>query len=303
MALTRLAMVVMCGLLVEGCSPFGGGAFQCATSDQCGAGTCEPEGFCSFPDATCASGRRFGELGGSLAGVCVGELPGDGSIPLDDAMIDSSTDAPIDMTLAAPFCDAANDSTLVGCWEFEQNTNDASGDGNNATSNNISYALGKVGQAVVLQSSSSLVVGERASLEPPNLTVEAWVRPSQTPPSSGRWAVMDNDGAYGVFVTSSTLVCVLGGTLTVDHALAVNVWTHVACTTDGTTVRMYIDGLPDNTTVNGQPLSTGNGNGVVLAGNSPSGDRFVGSIDQMRVFNTARTQVQICEATGLATCK
>jgi hypothetical protein len=307
MALTRLAMVVVCGVLVEGCSPFGGGAFHCATSDQCGAGTCEPEGFCSFPDSTCASGRRFGELGGSLAGVCVGELPGDGSVdmPLDDAMIDSAIDSSIDMMPAAPFCDATNEPTLVGCWEFEQNTNDASGDNNNATANNVGFAIGKVGQAVVLQSSSSLVVGDRASLEPPNLTVEAWLRPSQTPPAAGagRWGVIDSDGAYGIFVTSTNILCTFNGALTVDHALAVNAWTHLACTTDGTTVRMYIDGIPQAATAAGQPLTMGSAGGIVLAGNSPSGDTFVGAVDQMRVFNAARSQVQICEATGLATCK
>src|SRR5262249_5965098 len=45
---------------------------------SCGAaGTCEANGFCSFPDSSCSSGRRYGELGGTSAGQCVGELPPD----------------------------------------------------------------------------------------------------------------------------------------------------------------------------------------------------------------------------------
>lgn len=297
----RVAVVVACAL-VEGCSPFGGGAFHCATSDQCVGGICEPEGACSFPDVTCPSGKRFGELGGPLAGVCVGDVPGDGSLPDTDPLDDG--DMMVDMSTTAPFCDSAGDPTLVGCWEFEQTANDASGDGNNATATNVTYATGKVGQAVVLQANSLLVVGDRASLEPVHLSVEAWVKPAMTPPASpGRWGIIDSDGAYGIFVTNTNILCTFNGSLTVNTVLAVGVWTHIACTTDGSTVRMYIDGIPAPTTAAGAPLTTGNNQGVVLAGNSPNGDTFVGAVDQFRVFDEARTQAQICEATGLSTCQ
>lgn len=237
--------------------------------------------------------------------MCVGQTPTDGSVPdtdmpLDDGAIDTPM---IDMAVT-PFC-VTSDPQLVGCWEFEQNANDASGDGNNATATNVTYATGKVGQAVVLQANSLLFVGDRASLEPPHLTVEAWLRPAQAPPAApGRWGVVDSDGAYGIFVTSTTILCTFNGALTVNATLPVGVWTHLACTTDGATVRMYIDGLPTTpASVAGAPLTTGGTNGVVLAGNSPNGDTFVGAVDQLRVFNEARTQEQICAATGLATCK
>src|SRR5262249_5356271 len=40
--------------------------FHCRSSDQCvlggQVGKCEASGFCSFTDATCASGRRYGHL-------------------------------------------------------------------------------------------------------------------------------------------------------------------------------------------------------------------------------------------------
>jgi hypothetical protein len=52
-------------------------SYTCATDDQCGAdGRCElATGFCSFTDASCAQGRRYGNLSGPLAGTCVGEEP------------------------------------------------------------------------------------------------------------------------------------------------------------------------------------------------------------------------------------
>lgn len=49
--------------------------FVCTNQSQCvsdsQAGTCEANGFCAFPDATCASGRRFAEHSGIPSGSCV----------------------------------------------------------------------------------------------------------------------------------------------------------------------------------------------------------------------------------------
>lgn len=48
--------------------------FTCTDDDACGpAGECEPEGFCSFADSSCHTGRRFGEHApNDVGGVCVG---------------------------------------------------------------------------------------------------------------------------------------------------------------------------------------------------------------------------------------
>lgn len=68
--------------------------FVCDTAADCVgagdlAGTCEPSGYCSFADATCPSGSRYGNLaGGGLAGACVvvGGGDPDGAPPATDAM-------------------------------------------------------------------------------------------------------------------------------------------------------------------------------------------------------------------------
>ncbi|MEO8550728.1 MAG: thrombospondin type 3 repeat-containing protein [Kofleriaceae bacterium] len=64
------------GLLVLalcGCAP--GSEFHCASSEQCRSGaqtgTCEPTGYCSFPDVTCPSGLRYDGTAGALASACV----------------------------------------------------------------------------------------------------------------------------------------------------------------------------------------------------------------------------------------
>lgn len=53
------------------CGP--AGQFVCVGDDQCGAqGRCEADGYCSFADDACPSGRRYGEHAApSLAGACV----------------------------------------------------------------------------------------------------------------------------------------------------------------------------------------------------------------------------------------
>ena len=56
------------------------GAYACSSDGACRSGDevgwCELEGFCSFPDAACPSGRRFGELAAApYAGECVDAVP------------------------------------------------------------------------------------------------------------------------------------------------------------------------------------------------------------------------------------
>jgi hypothetical protein len=55
-------------------------AFVCSDDEQCGAGMCQSVGYCSFPDASCDSGQRYGELASSeLAGECVDPQPDEDS--------------------------------------------------------------------------------------------------------------------------------------------------------------------------------------------------------------------------------
>ncbi len=68
---------LMLGMLASGCPR---SAFECLEDAQCtddsGQGRCETNGYCSFPDPECPSGRRYGEhSAGDLAGGCVDSEP------------------------------------------------------------------------------------------------------------------------------------------------------------------------------------------------------------------------------------
>ena len=58
--------------------------YACTSSSTCSfegqAGTCEPTGFCSFPDGSCSGGRRYGEYSGPHSNECVGEATTDGGV-------------------------------------------------------------------------------------------------------------------------------------------------------------------------------------------------------------------------------
>ena len=70
--------------LLAACSPFGGASvFRCDEDTQCAGGVCQADGFCSFADATCPSGQRYGEHSGSLSNTCVGSNPTPDSAPPD----------------------------------------------------------------------------------------------------------------------------------------------------------------------------------------------------------------------------
>jgi hypothetical protein len=61
------------GLSLPAC---GAAEFTCEADVQCvgqGEGVCQPDGHCSFPDAECPSGQRYGQHSGANSGQCVGE--------------------------------------------------------------------------------------------------------------------------------------------------------------------------------------------------------------------------------------
>lgn len=65
-------------LALVGAAPgCGARTFSCTDDAGCGGdGRCESDGWCSFPDAACATGRRYAEFSGDgVAGTCVDALP------------------------------------------------------------------------------------------------------------------------------------------------------------------------------------------------------------------------------------
>lgn len=138
-----------------------------------------------------------------------------------------------------------------------------------------------------------------------NMTVEAWVYPTSR---SGLHYVLGNEtNSAGYFIriigSSNTLqffVTINGtgvGVQVPATNLALNKWSHIAGTYDGTTVRMYINGtlmgaenLPGTYSAPGATANTYIGECTHPSG---PGRFWAGQIDEVRIWNVTRSQSQI----------
>lgn len=100
----------------------------------------------------------------------------------------------------------------------------------------------------------------------------------------------------GDFSTSNVLqgnVRVDGGLVAVNHtALTLNAWVHVALSFDGTTIRLFRDGVEVNAVANTGAI--GAGTYTFLAVPSPANAQ----VDDVRVFNAALSTAQIASFMG-----
>ena len=181
---------------------------------------------------------------------------------------------------------AQNLTGLVSAYSFNEGTGtvvtDVSGNSNNGTISNGTWsASGKYGAALSFNGSTSRVdIPDSASLDlTTGLTMEAWVRPTTL--SAWRAVLMKEQTGglvYGLYANSDTNrpsahVFIGAENDTRGTAkLAVNTWTHLAATYDGSVLRLY---------VNGAQVSTRTIGGNILTSTSPlriGGNSFEASI-------------------------
>ena len=133
-------------------------------------------------------------------------------------------------------------------------------------------------------------------------TIGVWVRLDTV----GRWHGVlakgnaNNDAVhnYALEITDTNAIrCILGnGTsfqlLDSTSNMVANQFTHLACTWDGTTVRLYINGALSNSATR-VVTPVGNTSSLFVGQFGGNSDRLDGTIDEMRVYNQALTQAQI----------
>ena len=201
---------------------------------------------------------------------------------------------------------AEADQGLVAAYGFEEGSGstvvDSSGNGNTGSLVGAARASGGVfgdalsfdgGSArVVVPDSSSLHLGDA-------MTLEAWVKPAEV---SNEWrdVVYKGDDNYYLEATSDRQ-SEPGGAATFDgtggHVFAasplpVDSWTHLAVTYDGATLRLYLNGdeVAEAPQTGAIVSST---HPLELGGDSIYGQYFHGLIDEVRVYNVARSAAEI----------
>ncbi|HVZ61658.1 MAG TPA: LamG-like jellyroll fold domain-containing protein [Terriglobales bacterium] len=194
-------------------------------------------------------------------------------------------------------------------FSFDNNTGtlatDYSGNSNNGTlTNGPAWTTGKYGMgvsfdglndSVQVNNSSALSLGSTG-------TIEAWVKVN----TLGKWhgiiakgsANSDPANSYAMEINNSNkFLCILGNGATAkvlasSSTVVVGQFYHIACTWNGTTIQMYVNGAQNASVaqgitpkVNTAPLSIGQ-----FGGNS---DPTNGIIDEVRIYNRALSATEI----------
>jgi len=197
----------------------------------------------------------------------------------------------------------------VGYWKLDEaqgtTANDSSGYGLTSSSflGSPDWTTGKYGSALNFQNSGDyLSIADNSLLKPSNITVEAWVYPTTnfvnwtaiaTKTTNGSWS----DG-YGL-VKSGTgniirfFVNNYNSGSSGDATLALNTWSHVAGTYDGSTIKLYVNGTLINSASYSTPLTNSTQPLLIGRGAGSNGYRWIGKIDDIRIYNYARSAEQI----------
>jgi glucose/arabinose dehydrogenase len=193
-------------------------------------------------------------------------------------------------------------SSLVAAYSFDEGLGssaaDASGNGNTgAIGSAVWEPAGKFSNALSFDGTSAFVnVNDAPSLDLTTaMTLEAWVYPTAGG-SNWRDVIYKANDTYYLESSSGTGAPVVGtnfsGPLYGTSALPLNVWSHLAATFDGTSLRLYVNGIQ----VVSEPLlgqiapSTG---ALSIGGSALYGQFFAGRIDEVRIYKTARTPSEI----------
>ena len=209
--------------------------------------------------------------------------------------------------------DAVIDGNTVAVWLFEEGggkvVRDASGNGHDGEIiGNLNSVRGKFGKALDFPGDGSayIVVDSTKKLELETLSIEAWVKVAS---STGKWqGIVCKQKAgctnrnYGIWVNVNLSVlhaqiganggCAfnMNGTTEITD----NVWHHLAFTFDGKVGKVYVDGVLEsekdntNTFQSDDPITIG----VPNIGNVGG---LLGTIDEIRISNVARTEKEINE--------
>lgn len=220
------------------------------------------------------------------------------------------------------YCPPASGAEASQCvgpvaeWKFDENTgttsvNDITGNNNTGTMEGDmtakDWVRGKYGSALNFDKTDNRIdAGDTTSLRLTSAgTAEAWIYPRSYPGAS-QWQIVLNKGSWGdgrnyysIYFDSGSFRTDIGGASASNNAtlakenIPLNSWSHVVSVWNGTSLNLYINGRlaagPTSQTVTPDTSTYNLSIGASDIGLYP----FDGLIDDVRIYNYARTPAQI----------
>lgn len=202
---------------------------------------------------------------------------------------------------AADIAALASSFTLEAYFKFDEGTGastaDSSGNGHDGTLNGVNWAVGPSGYATNFTGSGdiSCVVGNGLPANNAEQTISWWMN---IPSASNTQAAVcltnpgQNSAVQCGLRNNQVTVWNWGGNTLVSAAPpSLNTWHQFAYTFDGTTHRLYVDGLIANTSTAGAQTATP---ARLDFGVTPGwGENFVGKLDEVRIYSRTLSATEI----------
>ena len=192
----------------------------------------------------------------------------------------------------------------VAWWHFNGDAIDTSGNTNHGTITGASFVDGKFGSALKFDGINDRVsVNDSDSFDTINktITIETWIKPVLT---GNRTVIFYEESCFGFEITESGnvsfVLCNFNAScqrFDSKGTVKNNTWNHVTGTSDGTTMRLYINGVQDPITHPAPArIHTSNHSasiGIRQYGDSSFDYPFNGDIEELRILNRCLSEEQI----------
>jgi hypothetical protein len=210
-------------------------------------------------------------------------------------------------------------SGMVAWYWMDGNANDFAalgGPNNPSATNAISFVAGKHGQGVTFGSGGYIDIPHSSAMAPQRFTIDAWVKPQGPGPNNDFWgSVIVQKGlpiptghsnvSVSLWWSASQQKFIFGfGDNTTDRIDSTSTfpagqWYHVAATYDGSTFKLYVNGVLEGTMARTKvivydasiPWTIGSTAAPFRTLGAPR--TFNGVIDEVEIFNRALSQAEI----------
>lgn len=207
-----------------------------------------------------------------------------------------------------PFSLGQPDGNTVGLWRLDEKSGtssyirDSAGSALYGTPTGTTHVEGKIGKARYFNNTSDYITlsGSASSFNINTYSYSAWVNPTVL--GAANHFILDNrdaarDGSIMHINTTDNYNCQHNGINATDTTtVTLNKWTHIACVSDGSTIKIYIDGVLKASTAIATSISITTDAKIGTRNFSTPTAYFAGTIDELRFDKTARTADEIRSA-------